>query len=84
MILVCLLLQNQYFFHSRLPNLLPVLLDIGSSHKGNTLVVHCNSLATVIMTLYAGEDARDTVLNIAVGISRYSEMWPPHYSSHFG
>ena len=28
------------------PNLLPVLLDIGSSHERNTLIVHCNSLAS--------------------------------------
>ena len=82
MILVCLLLQNQNFSYSRLPNLLPVLLD-GSSHERNTLIVHCNSL-TSRMTLHAGEDARDTVSNIAMGISRYSEMWPPHYSSHSG
>ena len=47
MILVCLLLQNQYVSHSRLPNLLPVLLDIGSSHERNTLIVHCNNLASV-------------------------------------
>ena len=47
-ILVCLLLSenHQNFSHSRLPNLLPVLLDIGSSHERNTLIVHCNSLAS--------------------------------------
>ena len=37
--LVRFLLQNQYFSNSRLPNLLPVLLDIGNSHERNTLIV---------------------------------------------
>ena len=37
--------SDQYFFHCRLPNLLPVLLNIGSSHERNTLIVYYNNLA---------------------------------------
>ena len=46
-ILVCLLLSEPpKLLHRRLPNLSTVLLDIGSSHERNTLIVHCNSLAS--------------------------------------
>ena len=34
---VCCFQNHQNFSHSRLPNLLPVLLDIGNSHERNTL-----------------------------------------------
>ena len=44
-ILVCLLLSEPPKLR-RLPNLSTVLLDIGSSHERNTLIVHCNSLAS--------------------------------------
>ena len=45
---------------------------------------YCNLKRLGLMTLHAEEDARDTVSNIAEGISRYSEMWPPQYSATLG